>query len=155
MENYQITPHFSFYQLTETNEDDLQEENRVVSSLIRNNIAKTASLLEDCRDIVGPFRASCYRCPILNKRIGGKSNSQHLRGEAADIVPWADVFESAFDKLVKAAKAKYFLFGQMIYEEDSPCIHISLGAPWRDPAKCGQIMRRIDGKYTIIANLGG
>ena len=30
---------------------------------------------------------SGFRCAELNKLVGGKSNSQHLRGQAADIVP--------------------------------------------------------------------
>jgi hypothetical protein len=161
MENWQITPHFSFYQLTETSHDDLQEENRAVSSLIKNKIVKTAQLLEDVRDIVGPFIVtSGYRCPTLNKLVGGQTNSQHLRGEAADIVPWGEIFDSAFDKLIKAANAKYFEFGQMIREigsreGHSQWIHISLGAPWRDPAKCGQVLKMIDGKYKLVAKIGG
>jgi zinc D-Ala-D-Ala carboxypeptidase len=31
------------------------------------------------------FISSCYRSPEVNKAVGGKPNSQHLRGEAIDI----------------------------------------------------------------------
>jgi len=43
--------------------------------------------LQACRDELGmPIRiTSAYRCAEHNKRVGGKQNSQHLKGSAADI----------------------------------------------------------------------
>ena len=47
-----------------------------------------------CINVLEPIRAhfgkpikikSGYRCPALNKAVGGSANSQHLLGEAADI----------------------------------------------------------------------
>lgn len=44
--------------------------------------------LEKYRDIAGPTSIiSGYRCPGYNKAVGGASQSQHLDGEAADLVP--------------------------------------------------------------------
>ncbi len=43
-------------------------------------------VLQPLRDKFGPIRiTSGYRQPELNEAVGGASNSQHLRGEAADI----------------------------------------------------------------------
>ena len=43
-------------------------------------------VLQPLRDRFGPIRiTSGYRCPELNRAVGGASNSQHMRGEAADI----------------------------------------------------------------------
>ena len=44
-------------------------------------------ILDPLRERYGkPIRVnSGYRSPILNKAVGGKPTSQHLRGEAADI----------------------------------------------------------------------
>ena len=49
-----------------------------------------------CQQVLEPLRqhfgtpvviSSGYRCPALNRAVGGVPNSQHLKGEAADIVP--------------------------------------------------------------------
>ena len=43
-------------------------------------------VLQPLRDKFGPIRiTSGYRCPELNRAVGGVKNSQHMRGEAADI----------------------------------------------------------------------
>lgn len=82
-------------------------------------------VLQPLRDIVKcpVIITSGYRCPDLNKRVGGKANSQHLVGQAADIdVPqkylW-EVFQIIRDKLP---------YDQLLYEHDMhghKWIHIS------------------------------
>ena len=46
-------------------------------------------VLDPLREAYGrPIRVnSGYRCPKLNRLVGGSPNSQHMRGEAADIQP--------------------------------------------------------------------
>ena len=46
-------------------------------------------VLDPLREAYGrPIRVtSGYRCPKLNRLVGGSHNSQHMRGEAADIQP--------------------------------------------------------------------
>ena len=46
-------------------------------------------VLDPLREAYGrPIRVnSGYRCPRLNNLVGGTPNSQHMRGEAADIQP--------------------------------------------------------------------
>ena len=46
-------------------------------------------VLDPLREAYGkPIRVSSgYRCPELNRLVGGAVNSQHMRGEAADIQP--------------------------------------------------------------------
>ena len=46
-------------------------------------------VLDPLREAYGkPIRVSSgYRCPRLNTLVGGSLNSQHMRGEAADIQP--------------------------------------------------------------------
>lgn len=46
-----------------------------------------AEVLDPLRDELGAIRVtSGYRAPDVNRAIGGSSTSQHVRGEAADIV---------------------------------------------------------------------
>lgn len=55
---------------------------------VRDAVKELAeTVLQPLRDRVGrPLRVnSGYRCPELNRAVGGVPSSQHVRGEAADI----------------------------------------------------------------------
>lgn len=67
--------------------------------------------------------SSGFRCAELNKLVGGKSNSQHLRGQAADIVP-KDIDD--LDILFELCK-NLSSFDQLLYEKskNKKWIHIS------------------------------
>lgn len=79
------------------------------------------NLLEPLRERVGPIRiTSGYRSSLVNSRVGGASNSQHLYGEAADIVvPGMSVYDVAC--LVRDE----FLYDQVI-QEFGRWTHVSL-----------------------------
>lgn len=81
-------------------------------------------ILQPLRDKFGPvWITSGFRSRQVNEKIGGALTSQHLLGEAADIVPIDapidDVFGWAKDNL---------RYGQIILEkkDDARWIHISL-----------------------------
>lgn len=81
-----------------------------------------------CQNILQPLRdqtgfpiivTSGFRCPLLNVRIGGSSTSQHVYGEAADIIcPQYDERE-LFD-LIRTSPLD---FDQLIYE--GTWVHVS------------------------------
>ena len=81
------------FKLTEFERSDvarqLQIDNRVPAELIPSLRTLCREVLEPLRQHVGkPIRInSGYRCPALNgsKQVQGQTNSQHLKGEAADI----------------------------------------------------------------------
>lgn len=53
-------------------------------------VQHTANCADAVREIVGPMRVnSLYRCLALNRLLGSKDTSQHLKGEAMDFVPVA------------------------------------------------------------------
>ena len=60
---------------------------KVPSEVIQNAIALVENVLDPAREQLGmPIKVnSGHRCPLKNKAVGGVENSQHLRGEAADI----------------------------------------------------------------------
>lgn len=76
-----------------------------------------------CERYGKPIRVnSGYRSPILNKAVGGKPTSQHLRGEAADITG-GTVEENR--KLL--ALLSDMEFDQLIDESNLTWIHVSTG----------------------------
>jgi len=63
-------------------------DNRCPSTHIPNLQNLCKEVLEPLRQHVGipVIISSGYRCPELNRMVGGVANSQHMMGEAADIV---------------------------------------------------------------------
>lgn len=55
---------------------------------IVDNLNKLADYLDVIREKVGKpiLISSGFRCPVLNKAVGGASNSQHQKGLAADLI---------------------------------------------------------------------
>lgn len=53
-----------------------------------DNLNKLADYLDGIREKVGKpiLISSGFRCPVLNKAVGGVSNSQHQKGLAADLI---------------------------------------------------------------------
>lgn len=162
----QLSPHFSLYQLTRTDHADLQEENRHVTFDEEAKLCQVANLLETCQTILGCDLDvhSGRRYLELNKRVGGSDRSQHMKCEACDFSPAGpDSEESVVDawqKLATAARAGRLHFGQLIVESAAGrdggrkvWIHISLGSPWRDKSRCGQVLTMKDGKYELISTV--
>lgn len=160
MTDRKLSEHFTLYQLTVTGHADLQEENRKVGPEELSRLIALADLLELVQEIIGPLDIhSARRSPALNSRVGGAKASQHLKCEAADCSPLGpdtqETIDAAFDKLVSDAKAGLLKVGQLIVESSKSgregrkfWLHVSLGAPYRDPARCGECLRIVitDGK---------
>lgn len=55
---------------------------------IVNNLNRLADYLDGIREKLGKpiLISSGFRCPVLNKAVGGVANSQHQKGLAADLV---------------------------------------------------------------------
>ncbi len=166
MNDRRLSPHFSLFDLTATTHADLQQENRNVTDEEERKLGEVANLLEEARTILGCDLDvhSGRRFLALNQRVGGSVRSQHQRSEAADFSPQGpDTEESisnAWQKLANAARAGKIKLGQLILENDGKgregrvwWVHISLGVPWRDQARCGEIASMTDGKFTMISKV--
>jgi len=71
----------------------------------------------------GPIRVnSGYRCPELNKAVGGTPGSQHQRGEAADITVGS---QQANRRLLALIKRLDLPVDQCIDEKGCRWIHVS------------------------------
>lgn len=125
----QISPHFSLAELTRTgtglpNEPDEASRKRLV--------LLCQEVLEPLRVLVGPLRVnSGYRTLEVNKAIKGARGSQHLTGEAADVVPINVSAEQAMRLLAEAVERHEFpTLGQgIIYA--SGFLHLSIDLPTR------------------------
>ncbi len=136
--------------MTTTTHDDLREINAAEAEVFRVPITRTAELMEQVRATIGApvVISSGFRGPRLNQRIGGSKSSQHLRGEACDFVPVGISLLVACAVLRVAVRAGRLRVGQILLERG--WIHVSLGAPYRDPARCGEIgHQRPDGTVVI------
>jgi len=86
----------------------------------------------------GPIKInSFYRCPELNKAIGGSSTSQHCKGQAVDI-------DDTFGHMTNAEMYHWIKdnldFDQMIWEfgdDDNPAwVHVSYVSPEKNRNRC-------------------
>ena len=86
----------------------------------------------------GPIKInSFYRCPELNKAIGGSSRSQHCKGQAIDI---DDTFGIATNADMYTWVKHNLSFDQMIWEfgnDDNPnWVHISYVSEKKNRNRC-------------------
>ena len=92
-----LTTHFTLEEMCKSATADAHGiDNTPSEEHIRNLAALCENVLEPLRMDMGckPLIInSGYRCPSLNRLVGGADNSQHQRGEAADIA--ADCFAHA------------------------------------------------------------
>lgn len=83
-----LTEHFSLEELTaSTTAARLGIDNTPPADVLQN-LHLLAVYLEQVRVVLGqPVSVrSGYRCPTLNRAVGGSKNSQHMTGMAADII---------------------------------------------------------------------
>ena len=156
--------HFSFNELTITNNAKLQEQNRkeAQASNILANLKVLAELLEKIRTKTGPLEIhSGFRCPTLNgATVGSSLKSQHMQGQACDFSrPGPDTEASVnglHNDVLDALLEQGLVFGQLIKEctdrryGKSVWLHLSLGMPYRNQNKCGQVLEMRNGIYTFV-----
>lgn len=116
--------------------------NRIPDALKANVAALVDNVLDPLREAWGgPIDVSSgYRCPQLNKVVGGAVASQHMKGEAADI--WiftrdsqGNIVKNADGKAIvdRTANRRIFQmiqelglpFDQLIDEHDFAWVHVS------------------------------
>jgi zinc D-Ala-D-Ala carboxypeptidase len=118
-----VSIHFTFDELCGNH-----PENWPVPEPVRAKLQTLCtSILEKVRSQFGPVKVtSAYRSETVNKKIGGSSSSQHVYGEAADIV----VHHISNIELADWI-AKNVFYGQIILESNNAdpaggWVHVSL-----------------------------
>ena len=111
-------------------------------------------VFEPLREYVnGPIKInSFFRCPELNKAIGGSYTSQHCKGQAIDI-------DDTYGKMTNAEMYHWIKdnldFDQMIWEfgdDDNPnWVHVSYVSPEKNRNRCLKAYKeKGTTKYSVI-----
>lgn len=130
--NTNVTMHFTIEELYASNKaKELGIDNKPSIQKMIHLVYLAAFVLEPLRVAMGmPIRISSgYRCDALNKAVGGVYNSQHLKGQAADICIDGD--------MTKGRKMFNYIrdnlpFDQLIWEHNKAgiyWIHVSFVFP--------------------------
>lgn len=89
-----LTEHFQLSEFTRSATARRRHIDNSIDLSIPSGQSVVANLKNLCEQVLEPLRqhfnvpiviSSGYRCPALNRAVGGAVNSQHMTGEAADI----------------------------------------------------------------------
>lgn len=119
--------HFTIQELTRSTTARLRGIDNTPSQQVINSLeALVDNVLDPLREAWGaPIHVnSGYRCPELNKAVGGVAASQHIKGEAADITAGSPIKNRQLYSLIKQLNLPV---DQAINEHDFAWIHVSYG----------------------------
>lgn len=114
--------HFTLQELKKSvTADKLGINNSIPLSIIPNIEILINQVLDPIREFMNEpiYVNSGYRCPLLNKAVGGVPGSQHVVGQAADITTRSRENDLIMERYIE----ENLIFDQMIVYKDF--IHIS------------------------------
>lgn len=112
----------SYFKMSELCHSDTAEKEGIknipVKEEFKNLMEITIPKMNIIREFLGvPIKVnSGYRCPELNKKVGGVSNSYHVRGLAVDGVPLGMSVREAWEK-IKNSNLSQTLDQCILYEK--------------------------------------
>ena len=124
-----LSPHFTLHELLASQtatRKRITEQFDPPKEIIENLKHLAVNLLEKLRVINSNkplFLSSGYRCPRLNRAVGGVSTSQHLQGMAADVDFGSRKDNKDFFTKIKNSNIE---FDQLLNEFNFSWVHISL-----------------------------
>ena len=104
--------------------ESLGIENSPPASVVESLTKLVTNVLDPLREEFGMpiYVNSGYRCEALNKAVGGVANSQHLRGEAADITTGSRAGNMYLWRVMRKLNLP---IDESINENDYAWIHVS------------------------------
>lgn len=116
--------YFTIKELTKSSTAEAKGiDNTPTQEVERNLTALVENVLDPLREIYGkPITVnSGYRCPELNKAVGGSATSDHVKGFAADITGGSKEENERLFNIIK----HNFHFSQLIDEKNFSWVHVS------------------------------
>ena len=123
--------HFTISELCRSDTARIRGIDNTPTEEVRKNLtALVGNVLDPLREWYGKpiYVNSGYRCPALNKAVGGVASSQHLTGQAADI----DVNDRAENRRLMKHIEDNLDFDQLIWENGGAWVHVSYRADGRN-----------------------
>ena len=126
-----LTKNFTLEELLRSSRAEksgFKEQFKPSAEVIANLTALAVHILQPIRDYLGHaiFVSSGYRCQELNAAVKGAKNSQHLKGQAADLQALGEFSNKDIFEAIIAAKLP---FDQLLWEfgnSDNPAwVHVS------------------------------
>lgn len=117
--------YFSFQEMERSDTAVRYAIDNSIPENLKNNVARLVdNVLDPLREAWGrPLTVSSgYRCPALNKAVGGSATSHHLRGMAADITTGNNADNRRLFQLIINLGLP---FTQLIDERDFSWVHVS------------------------------
>lgn len=121
-ENFTLS---EFIKSETANKHGFAEQFQPPDNIVDNLEKLCINVLQPLRKLIGQITVSSgYRCQRLNTAVGGKNNSQHMTGHAADI-QFFDNGKLNNQMIVDTVMVNKIQFDQMIWENGGKWIHIS------------------------------
>lgn len=117
--------HFTIEELCKSDVANKKKINNIPNSEIIENLEQLiVNILDPLREEYGKpiIVNSGYRCPELNKAVGGAKNSHHLTGYAADITVGSPSKNKILFELIQKLDLP---FDQLIDEKKFSWVHVS------------------------------
>ncbi|QRX82312.1 D-Ala-D-Ala carboxypeptidase family metallohydrolase [Glaciimonas sp. PAMC28666] len=132
-----LTQHFTLQEFIYSNTARILGINNAPTPIIIGNLRRLARFDELVRlelGGVGMTISSGYRCPALNRAVGGAHNSSHLTGLANDFI--APAFGTPM-AICRKLDQSYLQFDQLIYERTGSAVwvHLSIAAEDTKPRR--------------------
>ena len=123
---------FKYFSINELKHSDTAKKNNIANEPGPEEIEALSELITKCLDPLREAYGSAirvnsgYRSKELNKRVGGVSTSQHMKGEAADLSAGSVAKnKKIFETALKLYEENGFKFDQLINENGYQWVHIS------------------------------
>jgi len=144
-----LTEHFTLEEFTRSDKAKLLGIVNTPAPAIVANLRRLAKFNELVRLELGGAAmviSSGYRCPALNRAVGGAANSVHLDGLACDFI--APAFGAPM-AICQALEKSYLQFDQLIVERvgGAVWVHLGIAAEGKTPRR--QVLT-IDSRGTRI-----